>query len=248
MSDHRTTPPRPAAARATHRRVLLRVAATGTTTALLGLAAAGAADAHVVVDGTDTRQGGYGVVTLRVPTESDTASTTGVTVRLPTDTPLASVRTTPVPGWTVAVEGGDTPTAITWTAQPGGGIAPGQYGLFPFTAGPLPTTDALDLPTTQTYSDGTAVRWDEPTPADGTEPEHPVPALALAAATGGDPDGAAPAASASDVTAQAQPAGQAGTAATTDGTARWLGGAGLVLGALGLVLGAGAMARGRRRA
>lgn len=240
MSVHRTTPARPT------RRVLLRVAATGTTTALLGLAAAGAASAHVAVDGTDTRQGGYGVVTLRVPTESDTASTTGVTVRLPTDTPLASVRTTPVPGWTVAVEGGDTPTAITWTAQPGGGIGPGQFGLFPFTAGPLPTTDELDLPTTQAYSDGTSVSWDEPTPADGTEPEHPVPALALAAATGGDPDGAAPAAS--DVTAQAQPTALATPAAGTDGTARWLGGTGLVLGALGLVLGAGALVRGRRGA
>ncbi|GAB2920618.1 YcnI family protein [Rhodococcus aerolatus] len=241
--------PVPRTPRPTRRRVALRVAATGTTTALLGLAAAGAASAHVVVDGTDTRQGGYGVVTLRVPTESDTASTTGVTVRLPTDTPLASVRTTPVPGWSVAVDGGDTPTAITWTAQPGGGLGPGQFGLFPFTAGPLPTADELALPTTQTYSDGTSVSWDEPTPADGTEPEHPVPTLALAAATGGDPDGAAPATGSggAGVSAQAEPAAQT-AAAPADGTARWLGGTGLVLGAAGLVLGAGALVRSRRRA
>ena len=33
------------------------------------------------------------------------------------------------------------------------------------------------LPATQTYSDGEVVRWDEPTPSSGEEPEHPAPAL-----------------------------------------------------------------------
>ena len=34
----------------------------------------------------------------------------------------------------------------------------------------------------QTYSDGKVVKWDEPTPASGEEPEYPVPTFVITAA------------------------------------------------------------------
>ena len=69
--------------------------------AVFGLAAA--AQAHVTVDPDTATQGGYTRVAFRVPTESDTASTTKVDLFLDPDHPVASVTTMPVPGWTVAV-------------------------------------------------------------------------------------------------------------------------------------------------
>ena len=46
--------------------------------------------------------------------------------------------------------------------------------------GPFPKgAGSLSLPATQTYSDGTVVKWDQPTPAGGKEPEHPAPTLKL---------------------------------------------------------------------
>ncbi|MCV7010929.1 DUF1775 domain-containing protein [Mycolicibacterium madagascariense] len=56
--------------------------------ATIGVAAP--ALSHVQVSGTDASQGGYGVATFRVPTESDTASTTELRVTLPDDTAYAS--------------------------------------------------------------------------------------------------------------------------------------------------------------
>ncbi len=91
------------------------------------------------------------------------------------------------------------------------------------------------LPTSQTYSDGTVVKWDEP-PADDSEPERPAPVVELAESSGhGHGHG----------TSSEQPAAAAETD-TTDDTARLLGGAGLVLGALGLGFGVGATLRARK--
>ncbi|TGD84448.1 DUF1775 domain-containing protein, partial [Mycolicibacterium sp. CH28] len=78
----------------------LRVAAVGATVTAVGIALSGPAWAHVEVSGTDATQGGYGMLTFRVPTESDTASTTDVLVTLPDDQPIISVSTQPKPGWT----------------------------------------------------------------------------------------------------------------------------------------------------
>ena len=46
----------------------------------------------------------------------------------------------------------------------------------------LPDTQAVSLPATQTYSDGTVVKWEQPTPPGGAEPEYPAPELALTGA------------------------------------------------------------------
>ncbi|GAA1639077.1 YcnI family protein [Georgenia ruanii] len=213
-----------------------------------GAALAGPASAHVSVnsDG-EASQGGYEKLTFRVPNESDTAGTVKLEVTVPTDTPLVSARTQPVPGWDAVVtreqlpqpvEMGDLTikeavTAITWTAQPGVRIEPGQFQEFAISTGPLPLVDELVVPATQTYDDGTVVAWDQAA-VDGKEPERPAPAVALAA-DGAHEHGV----SAPDDGAAAQPG--------SDPAARALGIAGLVVGAAGLVAAVLALG-GRRRA
>jgi uncharacterized protein YcnI len=134
-------------------------------------------------------------VSFRVPTESDTTSTTKLEVNLPVDTPIASVSTKPLPGWTAVatkaklatpVKSGDheiteAVTKITWTASAGSAIKPGQFQEFDVSLGPLPDADQVVFKALQTYSDGTIVRWIDAPTTDGTEPEHPAPVLKLAA-------------------------------------------------------------------
>jgi hypothetical protein len=94
----------------------------------------------------------------------------------------------------------------------------------------LPDTDTVSFPATQTYSDGTVVKWDQPSPPGGDEPEHPAPTLALsAAATGAPHEHHRPSAAA--------PANQAtAPSSASDDTARILGGAALVVAALGIAI------------
>ena len=95
--------PRPRTAARRARRSLVRLVAGLAVAAGAVLVGATAASAHVHVDGEDATRGGYGVLTFRVPTESDTASTTEVTVTMPTRTPIASASVEPVAGWTATV-------------------------------------------------------------------------------------------------------------------------------------------------
>src|SRR6478735_9422674 len=135
------------------------------------LLAAGVAAAHVTVVAPGAEQGGYTVLTFRVPTESETASTTKLTVTLPD---LKSARTTPLPGWTSVVEKDPTSQvakSVTWTADPGVGVAPGQFQQFELSAGPLPESDEVSFPAVQTYSDGEVVNWDQAAGPDGAEPD-----------------------------------------------------------------------------
>lgn len=220
------------------------VFAVATTAALVGAAPA---LAHVTAQPGTAEQGSYSVIALRVPTESDTAGTVKLQVTLPTDHPISSVRTTPRPGWAATMTktplnppvqvNGRTVTeaisAVTWTADPGVRIGPGEFADFPLSLGPLPTgVDRLVLPAVQTYDDGSVVAWDQPPAADGSEPEHPAPVVTLTKA---------------DADAAAVPAAAAPASGGTDTTARWLGGAGLLVGALGLGVGVGATLRARRR-
>ncbi|MCK0091332.1 YcnI family protein [Rhodococcus sp. HNM0563] len=212
------------------------VVGSGATAALL-LAGSGIAAAHVTVVAPGAEQGGYSVLTFRVPTESETAGTTALTVELPG---LRSARTEPLPGWTATVEKNpetQLATSVTWTADPGVEVGPGQFQQFVLSVGPLPEEDEVAFAATQTYSDGEVVAWDQIATGD-EEPEKPAPSLTLAASSG---DGhASGAAHSTDTTATTE------SGSSTDNTARWLGGIGLVLGALGAALGLGAVIRGRR--
>ncbi|GAB07056.1 DUF1775 domain-containing protein [Gordonia amarae] len=160
----------------------------------LGLTAfgAGAASAHVSADQTvQPAQGGYGQVRLIVPTESDTARTTAVTVTIPGSVDLASARTLPIPGWTATVitaPDGQTErvSRIEWKADnPANGLGAQEFGVFTFSAGKWPTgVDSVSLPTEQRYSDGSVVRWNEEALDEASEPEHPAPTVLL-----GQPEG-----------------------------------------------------------
>jgi uncharacterized protein YcnI len=262
-------------ARPTLRRAVVTAGAALTLTAL----AAAPASAHVRVtpDG-EAAAGGYAVLTFRVPNESATAATTQVEVALPTDTPLASVSVEPVPGWTAHVERAslpepvelhgtevtEAPVRVTWTADSDdAALGDGEFQRFTISAGPLPEVDQLVLPTTQTYTDGSVVAWDQPTPASGEEPEHPAPVLQVAAsgaghgssdavATGdhgaGDETGDDTDAGAAPGGATAAAGDASGGAARGSGLGTALGAAGLGLGLVGAVTGTVAVARSQRGA
>jgi len=86
-------------------------------------------------------------------------------------------------------------TSVTWTAQAGNRIGPGEFAEFEISAGPVPDVAALEFPTTQTYDDGTVVEWNEPIPSSGEEPEHPAPTLTVTRAGDAATEGGAAAAS-----------------------------------------------------
>jgi periplasmic copper chaperone A len=221
----------------------------------------GTAAAHVRVSSTDAAPGGFGELTFRVPNESDTAATISLRVQIPAETPLASVSTKPVPGWTATVTRGPvdppievhgTPVSeavseITWTADPGAGIKPGEYQTFSISGGPFPEVDAMTFPTIQTYDDGQESAWIEPTIEGEAEPESPAPVLSLAGPGSSDSHGAETPSPTVD-TASSDTA--ADTAAADDGasgiavTALVVGIAGLVAGLAGLVFGLSARRRG----
>lgn len=222
-----------------------------TAAALAGLliAGTGAASAHVTVGSADAAPGGYGKITFRVPNESDAASTVALRVQLPTDTPLASLRAQPVPGWTVTltpttidppveVHGQTVDTAVSvveFRAEDGGGIAPGEFQEFALSGGPFPDADQLAFNAVQVYSDGTEAAWIEPTVEGQAEPQYPAPVLALTSAD------AAPVSSDAGTPAAAVDAAEEG-----NGTAVTA----LVLAVLGLLAGLGGLFLGlaaRRR-
>lgn len=232
-------------------RTLVRLASPLALAGALVLASAAAASAHVHVDPATTTAGAYSVLTVRVPNESDTASTTQVTVDLPTDHPLTYVATEPVPGWTATVEEGDlpepvevagatitrAPLRVVWTADAvdGAGIADGEFQRFAMSAGPLPEAGTtLVLPAHQAYSDGSVVDWDQVAEGD-EEPEYPAPAFVTTDAEADDHADAEPA---DQGTVAATRAPEASTGSADDGGSDALP---VVLGAAGLLAGLAAL-------
>ncbi|WP_112242441.1 YcnI family copper-binding membrane protein [Kribbella monticola] len=215
------------------KRFVLRAAAIAAASALVLAGAATSASAHVTVSSPDAKPGGYAKLVFRVPSESETAGTTKLVVTLPKDHPFASVGAQVKDGWKVQktkeklaapVKVGDVTlteeiTTVTWTAVPGtAGVPPNDFDEFALSVGRLPEgVDSLSFPAVQTYSDGEVVKWEELAKDGADKPEHPAPALKLAAAI-------TPVAA---TTAETKP----------DNVARTLGGAGLLVGLLGLGFG-----------
>jgi periplasmic copper chaperone A len=156
--------------------------------------------AHVTVSAPGATRGGSDqVITFRVPTESATASTVGVKVQFPTDTPLASVLVQAQAGWVnketntklatpIKTDDGDITEAVSeidWTLTPGAkGIAPGEFGEFIVIAGQLPDAPSLTFKAIQTYSDGSTVSWIQTqAPGSTADLEDPAPVLTLDAAS-----------------------------------------------------------------
>jgi len=210
-------------------RVLIAVAIAATL--YLGSAAAPApAWAHVHASSDNAVRGATAIVTFQVPNESDKgAATTALSVALPD---VASASTEAMPGWSAKIDrdaASGTVRSVTWTAVANGGIGVDQFALFRISV-QLPDTDTASFPATQTYSDGSIVKWDQPPLPGGGEPEHPVPMLTLAAASGTPHEHHPP---------SGMPANHADTGGqpkSADNTARVLGGAALAVGALGICL------------
>jgi uncharacterized protein YcnI len=239
-------------------RLFTRVAAVAVSAGVLVLASGAVASAHVTANVTEpAKKGGYAKITFRVPNEDDTQGTIKLALNFPTNPPMTSARPKPLPGWTTSVtkvdlnppvKVGNTTYkqaigSITWTAQPGTRINPGEFQEFDISAGPLPDADQLVIPATQTYDGAKGdVKWDQVAAAGAAEPDHPAPTVKLVAAAASQDDHGS-----MGTAADVKPAADSqNAAAASDNTARWLGGIGLVVGALGLGLGVGATLRARR--
>ncbi|SDO53003.1 Uncharacterized protein YcnI [Nakamurella panacisegetis] len=229
-----------------------RMLVVSTLTALGLTLGAGIASAHVSVNPNTAVAGSYTKLTFRVPNESAKAQTVKFTINFPMDHPFASVSVKKEPGWTAVAtttklttpvsddDNADITQAvssITWTADASGRIALGQFAEFDVSVGPVPKVASMAFAATQTYSDGSVVTWDQPTPASGVEPEKPAPVLIVSAAT---------TAAAAAVTSAAVPTVTAAAIPGTDDTsARVLGVAGIIVGAFGLLVAAVALRRAR---
>ena len=216
------------------KKFVLRAAAITAASALVLVGAANSASAHVTVSSPDAKPGGYAKLVFRVPSESDTASTTKLVVSLPKDRPFSSVGAQVKDGWKVVktteklpapVKVGDVTlteaiTTVTWTAA-AGGVPPNDFDEFALSVGRIPEgVDSLNFPAVQTYSDGEVVKWEEIAKDGADKPEHPAPSLKLTTAI-------------TPVAATTDAENEGGT----DTLARVLGGAGLLLGLIGLGLG-----------
>jgi uncharacterized protein YcnI len=213
----------------------LTVAVGATTFFVASAAGIAPAFAHVQAHSDDAVRGGMAVVTFQVPNESTKgAATTALTVDLSN---VTAVQTEAKPGWTAKLDR-DSPSGVvrsaTWTAVPKGGIPVDQFGLFRISV-KLPDADTVSFPATQTYADGSVVKWDQPTQAGGAEPSNPVPVLALSEGQTPPPSRHLTPSSTTAPTTRGEPQAQKSRPAA-DNTARVLGGAALLLGAAGIGL------------
>ncbi|SDU18813.1 YcnI family copper-binding membrane protein [Jiangella alkaliphila] len=240
-------------------RTLARVGLAAGGAITLGVVLAAGAAAHVTIRPDVDTAGSYAKITVRVPNESDTAGTVQVRLDLPADTPIPSVRVQPHPGWTAEltttqfpepVQVGDRTleeavTAVTWTADPGVRIDPGEFDEFAISAGPLPEAGMYLFPATQTYDDGEVVAWAEETVEGEEEPERPAPVLEVVEATSEDGHGGG--ASAENVADEGADEDSSAASSSdgddSDALARGIGIGGLVVGAAGLGVGAAALRR-----
>jgi uncharacterized protein YcnI len=205
-------------------RALIAVVAFGTAMTVGLLVGAAPAWAHVTVDANNAAPGSTSVLTFRVPGESDRgALTTQLSIALPN---VTSARTEVMPGWTAKLDrdtAAGTVRSVTWSAAPGTGISSDQFALFRVSI-TLPNQASVTFPATQTYSDGTVVRWDQAPLPNGDEPEHPVPTLTMSN-TG----------SADHGHSEHPPIARPSSSSTADIAARWLAGGALVVAALAVV-------------
>ena len=188
----------------------LALAAPALTLGAIGaLALAGPASAHVTVNPNTATGGSYSKLTFRVPTESDTASTKKLAIYFPQDPAFASVSVKPHPGWSFKViKHGDAVSEVDWTpTAPADRIKPGEFDEFDISLGPLPKSGKVVFKALQYYTDGSVVRWIQPTVAGQPEPEHPAPVLTLtpAAGTASSAPSSAPSSAATDAPSSAAP-------------------------------------------
>ena len=139
---------------------------------------AGPAFAHVEIEREgDVSSAGVVEATLSVPNEKTDAGTVTIELVFPATPKLDTVAPEAVNGWTATVKkaADGAVESVTWT---GGPLTGEEEAELPLSIGDVPEdVDAVDFKAVQTYDDGDVVRWIDPTPPDGEEPERPAPVL-----------------------------------------------------------------------
>jgi uncharacterized protein YcnI len=153
---------------------------------------AGPAFAHVEIE-RDGEVSSTGVVkaTLHVPNEKKDAGTVSIQLVFPASPKLTTVEAEAVNGWTATVTKASDGSveSVTWT---GGPLTGDSVAELPLSIGDVPANvDAVDFKAVQTYDNSDVVRWIEPTPASGEEPELPAPVLLVRGEASGHDDAAA---------------------------------------------------------
>jgi uncharacterized protein YcnI len=151
---------------------------------------AGPAFAHVEIerDG-DVSADGAVAATLDVPNEQATAGTVKIELVFPESPRLTDATAGAVNGWTATVQknAAGAVEQIVWT---GGPLTGDDDVELPITVSAVPDdVDTIDFKAVQTYDNGDVVRWIDPTPASGVEPEHPAPVLLVRGDSDGHDDG-----------------------------------------------------------
>jgi uncharacterized protein YcnI len=230
--------------------IVRRIAIVCAAAAVLVVALASPAWAHVTISPPSAPKSSDAVLAFTVPNEQDTATTTKLAVQFPHDHPIADALIEPISGWTATVTTFHTTTPIqtdsgpvndgvdvvTWTANPGtSGIAVGDFQQFKVSVG-LPDADSLQFPAIQTY---TCLPGKTCTPSDLTVSW--VQQLTAAESSSSTPTTVA---NAGNATATALPAGAAKKSDVDN--AKTVAIIAVIIGALGLLVGIGGVAIGRR--
>lgn len=157
--------------------------------AVLMLASAPAALAHVSVTPKAADAGSYQVLRFGLGHGCDDQATTALRIEIPTG--VVSARPQPKPGWTLQIArsaaGGEAVASVTWR----GALPADQYDEFLIQVHLPDQADPLAFPATQTCG-AAEVRWSEPVPPSGGRPRRPAPTVLLTPAGGGEAAPAAP--------------------------------------------------------
>ena len=197
----------------------------------LALSAPLAASAHIELDASATAPASLSVLTFAVGHGCEGSATTALAIRFPAD--VQAVKPTLAPGWSVAEQEAGDGTTVTYTADaplPDALRATVQVeALLPVDGA---AGDVVAFPTLQTCVEG-STDWAE-TPAPGTEPDLPAPAITLTDAAAETGSGATAAGTGSATGTEA--AATATAVAPVDPVARLLGLGALVVGVVAVML------------
>src|SRR5918998_6504736 len=177
--------------------------------AVLGLCAMLAVSApvwaHVTVSPEEVKAGEYETLTVSVPTEKE-VPTTEIRVEVPEGFLLSGVQ--PVSGWEHTFEeDGGVVTAVTFS---GGEIRPQEFQQFLVQAKAPEEPGGYPWKATQTYENGSVVKWTGP-------PDAEEPASVVEVISGGSADaGSSP--EPSEASASQQAGGETSVLADTGGT------------------------------
>jgi uncharacterized protein YcnI len=129
------------------------------------------ADGSLSADGTQK-------ATLTVPNECEGSETTNIVLNLPATPALNTVEVAPEAGFTYADSKNADGSVKDLTIA--GSITGSEEKKFALTLASIPPdTTEIKMTALQNCADGSVIRWIEPTPANGEEPEHPAPVLEI---------------------------------------------------------------------